>query len=105
MSTGRGEHRQVEELESEEGEEDGEEEANSDGNSEEDEAGELSRPRRASPPQIDPQEEPQVALLPSSRSPEEEYSVHWGFMVAFILGAFVFLDFLYVSLMWGVMTY
>lgn len=104
MSAGRGEQHQVEELESEEGEEDADEAHSDVDEGEEDEAGEWS-PRRTAPSRIDPQEEPLVDLLSSSRSPEEESSVHWGFMLVFIVGACVFLDFLYVSLMWGVMTY
>lgn len=102
MSSGRGEHRSVEELECEEDEEDdGEEEAYSDEDEVEDEEASECSPGRASRPQ----QAPQGALLVSDRSPEKEDSIHWLFMLAVAIGAIVTVHFLYLCLMWAVMTY
>lgn len=93
MSTGWGEHRSVEELESEEEEEeDGEEKADSE---------EEKDPRSVTPPRPDPR----GALLVASNSPEKEDSLHWLFILAVVIGAIMTLRFVYLCLMWSIMTF
>lgn len=81
-----------------EDEEDDEEETDSE-QEEEEETCDWS-PRRVTPPLQNTLD----ALLASSSSPEEKDSVRWVFVLAVVIGALLTLRFLYLSLMWSIMT-